>query len=181
MGHILEVFSLGFGAFALSYALNASFEGTSRDIALGVGVPAVLSVIALGIFSDGLGIASARAKQPPLLAMASRRVTGAKEALWFVRNASRVSSVFSDVLGDVAATIAGALALAIGFRVQADHPGISRYASGGVLVGLASGLMVGGKALFKPIALKYAEVIILSLGKVRYHIGRVLGRTKKQR
>jgi hypothetical protein len=178
-GLLLEVLGLGTGAFLLSFLMNASFEGISRGITPGVGMPLTLSVIGLGILSDGLGLASARADESALLSMASRRVVGAREAVWFVRNAARVSSVFSDVLGDVAATISGALAVAISQSVLGAYPGVSGLLLTGGAIGLASGLSVGGKALFKPVALKYAESMILVLGRARHYLNRALGRTKR--
>jgi len=180
-GLLLEVLGLGTGAFLLSFVMNASFEGVFRGASPRVGIPLVLSVIGLGILSDGLGLASARASESALLSMASKRVPGAKEAVWFVRNAARVSSVFSDVLGDVAATISGALAAAISQNVLGLYPGVSGFLLTGAAVGLASGLSVGGKALFKPVALKYAESMILFLGRIRYYVNRAFGRTKRQR
>lgn len=159
------VFSLG--AFLLSFVLNLSFERLSEAIPLILGVPLFLFVILMGIVCDAIGLASACAKEEPLLSMASRRIRGAREAIWFVRNASKVSSVFSDVMGDVAATISGALAVAMMYKVREWLSGIDLTVTVSLAVGLASMLSVGGKALFKPVALKYAESIILFLGKTR--------------
>jgi hypothetical protein len=177
-GLLLEVLALSFAAFLLSFVMNAAFEGISHGISLGVGIPLTLSVVGLGVISDGLGVASARAKEGPLLSMASRRIIGAREALWFVRNAAKVSSVCNDVLGDVAATISGALAVAVSFSVQAAYPDISWLLATSAAVGVASALSVGGKALFKPVALKYAESMILFLGRARYYVNRAFRRTK---
>lgn len=177
-GLLLEVLALSLAAFLLSFVMNAAFEGVSQGISLGVGIPLTLSVVGLGVVSDGLGVASARAKEGPLLSMASRRVVGAREALWFVRNAAKVSSVCNDVLGDVAATISGALAVAVSLGVQAAYPETSGLLVTSAAVSLASALSVGGKALFKPVALKYAESIILFLGRARYYASRGFRRTK---
>ena len=176
-GLLQEVLALSFAAFLLSFVMNAAFEGISHGISLGVGIPLTLSVVGLGVISDGLGVASARAKEGPLLSMASRRIIGAR-ALWFVRNAAKVSSVCNDVLGDVAATISGALAVAVSFSVQAAYPDISWLLATSAAVGVASALSVGGKALFKPVALKYAESMILFLGRARYYVNRAFRRTK---
>lgn len=158
---------LAFGGFILSYSMNLSLESISEKIPLLFSLPLFLSVVVLGAISDAVGLASARAKEESLLAMGSRRVTGAREAVWFVRNASRVSSVFSDLMGDVAATLSGALAVAMALRMRGRFPDVGwAYLASGA-VGVASFLSVGGKALFKPVALKYAETIILLLGKMR--------------
>jgi len=158
----LQAAYLALSGFALSFVLNFSFENLSRRIPLEYSVPLFFLVVVLGIACDGIGIAAARAKEEALLSMASRKVTGAREAVWFVRNAPRVSSVFNDLMGDVSATLAGALAVAMVLRAKGPDLYLTSAA-----VAVASFLSVGGKALFKPFALKYAETIILLLGKLR--------------
>jgi hypothetical protein len=159
----LQALYLALGGSFLSFVMNLSFENVSLRIPLGYSLPLFLFVVMLGVASDAVGIAATRAKEEALLSMGSRRVTGAREAVWFVRNAPRVSSVFSDLLGDVSATLSGALAVAMVFRFTGAS---SVYLTSGA-VGAASFLAIGGKALFKPFALKYAESIILLLGKMR--------------
>ena len=83
--YILQAFSLGLLAFILSFALNASFEELAQGISLYLSIPLFLFVITLGIVADGIGIASARADEKALLSMASRKVKGARESLWFVK------------------------------------------------------------------------------------------------
>ncbi|HHX27452.1 MAG: hypothetical protein ACOX5Q_00110 [Bacillota bacterium] len=164
------IFAFALSAFVLSLLMNLAFERLYEAIPPYFGVPLFLLVIALGIASDAVGLAATRAREESLLSMASRRVPGAREAVWFVRNAPRVSSVFSDLAGDVAATMAGALAVALVYRVGQYIPYIDWAVATSVAVGIASMLSVGGKALFKPVTLKYAESIILILGRIRQRI-----------
>jgi hypothetical protein len=166
------ILTFALSAFFLSFVMNMTFERLSQAIPPHFGVPLFLFVIILGIASDSVGLAATRAKEQSLLSMASRKVPGAREAVWFVRNASRVSSVFSDLAGDVAATMAGALAVALMFRVRQYIPYVDWAVATSAAVGVASMLSVGGKALFKPVTLKYAENIILILGKIRHRITR---------
>ncbi|HHW17930.1 MAG TPA: hypothetical protein GXX30_03390 [Firmicutes bacterium] len=174
--YILQGLWLGLGAFFLSSSMNAFLEKITENIPLEVGIPLFFAVVFLGIISDGIGLASARAKEESILSMASRKVRGARESLWFIRNASKVSSVFNDVMGDVAATLSGALAVATVYRFRHLLPGVSLVLLTSLGVGLASFLSVGGKAVFKPLALGHAESIVLFLGKVRYFFSRVLRR-----
>lgn len=171
----LQVLWFALGAFLLSFTLNLSFERLSQSVSLSFSVPLLLVVVLLGVASDAIGIASTRAKEERLLSMASRQVAGAREAVWFVRNAPGISSVFSDLMGDVSATLSGALAVAMAFRLRALFPSLRGVFLTSAAVGLASLLSVGGKALFKPFALKYAEDIILLLGRIRRTWLRVLG------
>jgi hypothetical protein len=177
----LQALYFALGGFALSFGMTLSFEDLSQRIPLEYSLPLFMSVVLFGIVSDAVGIAATRAKEDALLSMGSRRVRGAREALWFVRNAPWVSSVFSDLMGDVSATLSGALAVAMAFRLRARFPGAGwAYFSSGA-VGAASFLAVGGKALFKPFALKYAESIILLLGKMRrLYLGAFGGNTTRK-
>jgi hypothetical protein len=171
----LQALGLSVAGFFLSFSMNLSLENLSRRIPIGFSAPLFLGVIILGVVSDAIGVASARAKEGALLSMASRRVAGAREAVWFVRNASRVSSVFSDLMGDVSATLSGALAVAMALRLRPGLPSGSQVVLGSAAVGVASFLAIGGKALSKPFALKYAETIILLLGKMRRYWIAALG------
>ncbi|MEX0975131.1 MAG: hypothetical protein WD024_07290 [Bacillota bacterium] len=177
----LQCLGLALAGFLLSFGMNLSLENLSRRIPLGFTVPLFLGVVLLGVVSDAVGLASARAKEESLLSMSSRRVAGAREAVWFVRNASRVSSVFSDLMGDVSATLSGALAVAMAFRVRAGFPALNQVYLASAAVGVASFLSVGAKALSKPFALKYAETIILLLGRLRRLWLAALGRTGARR
>lgn len=164
------ILAFALSAFLLSFFINMTFERLSQAIPAYFGVPLFLLVVFLGIAGDAVGLAATRAKEQSLLSMASRKVPGAREGVWFVRNAPRVSSVFSDLAGDVAATIAGALAVALMFRVRQYIPYVDWTVATSAAVGVASMLSVGGKALFKPVTLKYAESIILILGRIRQRI-----------
>ena len=167
LGFYLQALGLTLAGLLLSFGMNFSLERLIDRISLGFTLPLFLGVILLGVASDAIGVASARADEQALLSMASRRVAGAREAVWYVRNASRVSSVFSDLMGDVSATLGGALAVAMAFRMRDTFPEASGVYLASAAVGIAAGLSIGGKALSKPFALKYAETIILLLGKMR--------------
>lgn len=176
-GVIAQALWLGICAFILSLLLNTFFESASRGVPLVLGVPLFFLVVALGVLSDGLGVASTRAKEGAMNAMASRKVSGAREGLWFVRNASKVSSVFNDLMGDVSATISGALAVSITIRLTEHLPGFGPVSVTSLGVGLASLLTVGGKALFKNYSLRHSEAIVLQLGKL-LSLGMRLGRRR---
>ena len=166
--YIIHALGLGIFGFLLSFGLNLSFEELARGISFYLSIPLFLLVIALGIVADGLGVASTAADERALLSMASRKVTGARESLWFVRNAPRVSSVFNDVIGDVAATLSGAIAVAMIYKIRFMLPSLSLLWVTSLGVGLVSSLSIGGKALFKPFALRHSERMVLVLGKARH-------------
>lgn len=162
---IVSAFILGISALVLSFALNFFSDKVSLNLSPYLGIPFLLVVIVLGVAADVVGIASARAREPALVSMASRKIKGARESLWFVRNADVVSSLANDLLGDVCATVAGGLAVGLSFRF-AGSAGLDRPLLSALAVGLAAALAVGGKALVKGIGLKRAESIVYRLGLI---------------
>ncbi|HHY34152.1 MAG TPA: hypothetical protein GX510_00725 [Firmicutes bacterium] len=162
---VVSAFLLGISALVLSFALNFFSDKVSFSLSPYFGVPFLLIVIALGIAADVVGIASARAREPALMSMASRKIKGARESLWFIRNADKVSSLANDLLGDVCATVAGGLAVGLSFRF-AGSTRLTRPVLSALAVGLAAALAVGGKALMKGIALKRAESIMYRVGLI---------------
>ncbi len=162
---IVSAFILGISALVLSFALNFFSDRVSLNLSPYLGIPFLLVVIILGVAADVVGIASARAREPALISMASRKIKGARESLWFVRNADKVSSLANDLLGDVCATVAGGLAVGLSFRF-AGSAGLDRPVLSALAVGLAAALAVGGKALMKGIGLKCAESIVYRLGLI---------------
>jgi len=174
--YVIQALGLGLLAFSLSFVLNASFEELAQEISVYLSIPLFLLVIALGILTDGIGLAATAADEKAILSMASRKVPGARESLWFVRNAPRVSSVFNDVVGDVCATLSGALAIAMIYKVRALFPWTNLVWLSSLGVGAVSALGIAGKALFKPFALKHAEGMVLILGKASYLMCRVFRR-----
>lgn len=167
----LSAVALGIFAVVVSFVLNFVSERISTHVSPYLGVPLLAAVIALGVVADVVGVACTRAREPSLLSMASRRIRGAREALWFVRNAGLVSSVANDFLGDVCSTVAGALAVGLSFGLAAET-GLERSVLAALVVGLCAGLAVGGKAWLKGIGLRHAESIVHRLGLISWFLGR---------
>jgi len=121
----------------------------------------LLALVFVGIVFDMIGIAATAADEVPLLAKAAKKVTGAREALYLVRNAGRVANFCNDVVGDIANIVSGVLAAFLVLRlaaagVVAESPAVSI-----VVTGLISALTVGGKALGKTIAIERSTDILL--------------------
>jgi CBS domain containing-hemolysin-like protein len=122
----------------------------------------ILAIIFVGIFFDMIGTAAAAASEAPLLAKASKKVFGAREALYLVRNADRLANFSNDVVGDISGIISGGLAALLVLRLITaglvrDNPLTSI-----IVTGIVSALTVGGKALGKTLAIKKSEDIILA-------------------
>jgi CBS domain containing-hemolysin-like protein len=122
----------------------------------------ILAIIFVGIYFDMIGTAAAAASEAPLLAKASKKVFGAREALYLVRNADRLASFCNDVVGDISGIISGGLAALLVLRLITaglvrDNPLTSI-----IVTGIVSALTVGGKALGKTLAIRKSEDIILA-------------------
>ena len=162
----------------ISFLSDTVMGGSS----IGVAFLILLLIILIGIVFDIIGMAVASADEKPFHSMASRKVSGAQEAIRLLRNAERVSSICNDVVGDICGVISGSASATIAVQVISDldftWPRIITL----VMSSLAAGLTVGGKALGKTIAVNSCVEIVHSVGKLIYtlrHFPKVFGKKKK--
>ena len=78
----------------MSYISNEALASAGTILSFAV----LLLFIALGIVFDMIGVASTSATEKEFHSMAAHRVRGAREAVWMVRNAEKVSSICNDVV-----------------------------------------------------------------------------------
>ena len=113
-----------------------------------------------------VGLAVASASVEDFNAMAARKVKGSKQAISLVKNADKVSSVLNDVIGDVCGILSGAAGASIVAKIIIDNAGnfmVVLIAS--LVASIIAGITIGGKAIFKRIAIKHANSITLSFAK----------------
>jgi hypothetical protein len=130
-------------------------------------LPAILIlffIIFIGIISDMIGVAATAAEKSSFNARAAKKVTGAREGLYLVRHANRVSSFMCDIVGDICGTVSGALSVVVFIRIFNNFGGSDLLASL-IIIGLVAALTVGGKAFFKTYGIKRADNIIFFVGK----------------
>ncbi|HOB87243.1 MAG TPA: hypothetical protein PKO38_06110 [Bacillota bacterium] len=123
-------------------------------------------VIFMGIAFDLVGTAAAAASEVPLNAKASRKVPGARRAVYLVKHADQVANFCNDVVGDISGIVSGTITALIVVKLVAAFPGLSELALGIILTALVAALTVGGKAWGKAIAINYCTDIILLVGKI---------------
>ena len=134
----------------------------------------LLIIIITGILFDMIGIAATAADEVPLLSKAAKKVTGAREALYLIRNADRFSNFCNDVIGDISGIISGVMGALLVLRLISSglfeaHPALSVVATG-----LISALTVGGKALGKTVAIERSTDIILSFATILTKVEAIL-------
>ena len=167
---VLCVFVL---SFVLSMFMSWSSSAALASVGIAVASVTVLLLVCIGILFDILGVAVTSAEMAPLVAMASRKVRGAKQALWMLRNADRVSSVCNDVVGDICGVISGSAGATLAIRIVELTQGVTTFTVGIWVSAFIAALTVGGKAFGKRIAIERSRDIILFAGRIAaFFVGR---------
>lgn len=150
--------------FVITVCISAVMSLISTNLlanaTLGVSFVILISIIAIGIVFDIIGVAVTAADEKPFHSMASRKVPEAGEALKLIRNAGRVSSFCNDVIGDICGVISGS-----GIRDDCrarmvDAPRHAELAVTLSMSALAAGLTVGGKACGKSFAIGSSTTVV---------------------
>ena len=154
--------------FLMSVSLSALLSFASGVVLADAGntlaVAVLVAFILLGIVFDIIGVAVTAADTKPFHSMASHREKGAKEALYLLKNAEKVSSFCNDVVGDICGIVSGSTAAVIVLRLQ------STFNTKNILISIAvtaliSGLTIGGKAIGKRLALNHSTDVVYRTAK----------------
>ena len=137
----------------MSYTSNRALESVGNIIAFVI----LLVFISIGILFDVIGVASTVATEKRFHSMAARRVNGAKQAIWIVRNAEKVGSFCNDVIGDISGIIS---------RLTQDGTDVRSVILSLIITGCVSSLTIGGKAIGKTFAISHSEDIVFLTGRV---------------
>ena len=160
----LRVFLLAVALSAvLSFFSSSALEGAGYAVAI-----IVLAVfIGLGIVFDMVGVAVTAADPKPFHSMAAHKEKGGREAIRLLQNANQVSSVCNDVVGDICGIVSGSTAAVIVVQLQRDFSTTSVLISIGVTA-LISGLTIGGKALFKKVAINECTAVVYRVARIMH-------------
>lgn len=164
---VLTVVLLSFG---LSVAMSLLTSVFVDSAGLFVALMALLVLVMLGILTDAVGTAVTSAIEQPFIAMASKRISGAREALWLIRRAERVSSVLNDVVGDIVGVVAGSAGSVIAVYLATAF-GLRTMLASLLMTASISSFMIGGKAYGKGIAIRHSDRIVLVAGRVMAALG----------
>ncbi len=146
----------------ISYVSDAIMAASTMVVAFLI----LLTIIFIGIIFDVIGVAVTSADEKPFHSMAARKVPGAQESIWLLRNAERVSSICNDVVGDICGVISGSASATIAVLVM-NHIEFSREQFVVLLMSaLVAGLTVGGKAIGKTFAIRSCTNIVQNVGKL---------------
>lgn len=160
---VLTITALSFLiSVSMSYLSNEALAQANNIVAFII----LLMFIALGILFDIIGVASTSATEKEFHSMASRRVPGAREAVWLSRNAEKVSSICNDVVGDIAGIISGATGAVIVSNITKGLPPLGAVVVSMTVTGLIAALTIGGKAIGKGLGIRFSVRIVHTAGRV---------------
>lgn len=165
-----------FSIAVITLVLAAIFSIISTAVLNGVGVFSgilvVLVIIFIHLLFDIIGVAATAASEVPFHAMASKKVRGAKYAVWLTKNADRVSSFCNDVIGDICGIISGTAAAVVVVELVAlfakENGGLMDYVMSVLVTSLVAALTVYVKALGKTYAINYSVQIMYQVGYLFY-------------
>lgn len=153
----------------ISMCVSMAFTFASSEILGSVGYVMAFLVLAifiiLGIVFDVIGVAVTAASVAPFHSMAAHKEPGATEAIRLIRSAEKVSSICNDVVGDITGIISGTTSSLIVARLMKDLSTENILLQLGVS-GVVTGLMIGGKAVGKTLAINNSTAIVLDVGKL---------------
>ncbi len=153
-----------FLSFALTVIFSFITEVAVKDSAAFVCVIVLLVLLILNIFCDVLANAIISCSPESFHSMASNKIKGAKRAVTFCNNATKLSSIFADVIGDICGIVSGAAGTALVIHIASDGSTMQLLSS--IMVSAVIGaLTVGGKAIFKHFAIKYNKQITFAFAK----------------
>lgn len=150
-------------SFVLSFSITFVSEVFMRSMGLGIALLALFVLISLGIAADIVGTAITAAEEKPFVAMAAKRIAGAKQSIWLIRRADRISNILNDVVGDITSIVSGAAGSAIVYYLM--EFGISNTLGTMLMSATTAALIIGGKALGKHFALSRSHDVIAFVGR----------------
>ena len=159
----------GLSVLAISFALTVVFsfltEVSIKGSPVYICVIVLVVLLVLNIGCDLLANAIITCNPEAFHAMASNKIKGAKRAVAFCRNATKLGSIFADIIGDICGIVSGAAGTALVVYIAASGgKTIELIASIGVSAVIGA-LTVGGKAIFKHFAIKYNKQIVFGFAK----------------
>lgn len=151
-------------SFLLAFAVNAGSELVLEDAQLWLAVVLTLVILALGVLFDMIGTAATSCDVQPFLAMASRKVKGAKTAVKLAKNSDVVSSVCCDIVGDICGIVSGVCAATIAGKVILGNGADFWFSV--LIYAVISMATISLKALGKGVAISKSNGIVFGVARL---------------
>ena len=121
--------------------------------------------ILIGVIADMLGVAVTTAPITPFHSMSAKRMIGAKKAIKLIKNAEKVASFTSDVIGDICGILSGSIGVLISVNLS-QRFGTNLSLTTLIFTALIAGLMIGGKAIGKSLAINKNVFMVYELSRI---------------
>lgn len=159
----------GLFIFVLTFILSLSFSFISQmlsnlQIVIAFGV--LVFFIFINILFDIIAVSTTACSVEPFLAMASKKIKGAKIAVKIVKNAEKVSNICGDVVGDICGIISGSLGALIVVSLLKTGITLDNTLLSILFSSTIAALTVGGKALGKKFAFDNCQKIVYFISKI---------------
>ena len=151
-------------SFCFSILSELLLSSTKSVLTTIISIVMLLLFILIAVICDMIGVAVASADVAPFMAMASKKVRGAKETIKLLQNADKASSFFCDIVGDACGIICGTIGASI-IAVISLNGQIWQIIIGAMISAVIAALTVFGKAVGKAIAIQSSEAIVFRVGK----------------
>ena len=157
-------------ATVISLVLSAFFSYLSEIVSNAEQIVVVIVLLAFlilsGILFDAIGVAVTSCDTTPIISMASRKVYGAKTALWLTKNSDTVSSVCNDIVGDIFSIISGACSAALVEKITMSLQQTWQIVLSIAVSAIVSAMTIGGKAFMKKIAISNSKDFVMFVARV---------------
>lgn len=151
-------------SFCFSVLSELLLSSTQSLLITILSIVVLIIFILIAVFCDMIGVAMTSADTSPIMAMASKKIRGAKETLSLLKNADKASSFFCDIIGDACGIICGAIGASIVAAISISG-NIEKILIGAAASALIAAMTVFGKAVGKGIAVANANKIVFRVGK----------------
>jgi len=157
-------------AFLLTFFIALFFNAFSNIIThkfdnIIILVLLTILFILIGILFDIIGTSVLTAEESTFHAKSSKKIRGAKEGVYLIKNGSTIASICNDVIGDICGIVSGSLSAMIGLLIS-NKLNLSPVISILIVSSIVSSLTVGGKAIGKKKAVKNSDQIIFLVAKI---------------
>lgn len=162
-------------SFLLSVVFSYGSSAALNDANIYITLSVLCFFVMLGVLFDIIGVATTSAELKTFNSMASRKVRGARESIWLIKNAEKVSSFCNDVIGDICGIMSGTTgALITGEIVSSTnlHPVFAPL----TVTGIIAAATIGGKAAGKAVAVRRSDSVVFAAGRVIYFFKKIIGR-----
>lgn len=147
----------------VTFVLGAFFsfisELTSSVAHISIAFTLLILLISVSIVCDAIGVAVTSCDPTAFAKTEKNGAKAVETALKLIKNAEKVSNICCDVIGDICSIISGACTVAIVLKLASGSP--MYYWITVCFSSIVGAVTVGGKAIFKNVAIKNSSEIIL--------------------